>query len=356
MSVLWDPAEVQGKANIASMFYVSQEGTPWHGLGSPTDGAQTAEEALILSGQNWTVRTEGIVTASGIPIDDGRRCRAIVREDTNTVLGVTGRRYRPIQNKDAFDFLDGLAAERVIRYHTAGVLGKGERIWILGQLAGDITIPKTDEQIKKFLLFCNSHDGTAAGRCLWTPIRVVCQNTLNRSIRQAKADGEPGITIRHTGDLSSKIAEAQRILGLSVKLYDDFERQIRAAAKVKISPEQRRAYFRSLYGPKGKAANQEDGATDEVSTQTRKTLERLEELFETGRGNDQKAIRGSWWAAYNSITENVDHHTGTRLQGAKKGDPRAAASNRLENIWMGDGAKLKERAWDLVLEGIGINN
>jgi phage/plasmid-like protein (TIGR03299 family) len=354
MSILWDAAEVQGKANIESMFYVASEGTPWHGLGTPTDGARTAEEAIIIAGQNWTVRTEGIVTASGIPIDDGRRCRAIVREDNNTVLGVTGRRYKPVQNKEAFDFLDGLAADRTIRYHTAGVLGKGERIWILGQLAGDITIPKTDEQIKKFLLFTNCHDGTAAGRCLWTPVRVVCQNTLNRAIRQARADNEPGIAIRHTGDIAGKIAEAQRILGLSVRLYDDFEKQIRRAAKERISDEQRKAYFRSLYGPKGKPANQEDG--DTVSTQTRKVLERLEELFHSGKGNDQKGIRGSWWAAYNAVTEQVDHHTATRLQGSKKDDPTAARSNRLANIWFGDGAKLKERAWDLVLEGAGINN
>jgi hypothetical protein len=143
-------------------------------------------------------------------------------------------------------------------------------------------------------------------------------------------------------------------LGLSVKLYDDFESQVKRAAKTRISDEQRKAYFRSLYGAKSKATNQEDG--DNVSTQTRKVLERLEDLFHSGKGNDQKGIRGTWWAAYNSITEQVDHHTGTRLQGSKKSDPMSSKSNRLNNIWFGDGARLKERAWKLVIEGVAANN
>lgn len=340
-------------ANVETMMFVGSEGLPWHGLGQSVESAQHAADAIINAGLAWTVRTEGIVTTSGLEIRDGRRCRAIVREDRNEVLGVTGSRYKPIQNVQAFDFLDSLAVSGVMKYHTAGSLGKGERIWILGKLDGEITIPKTNEVINKYILFSNSHDGTSAGRALLTPIRVVCQNTLSLAIGKAKRDGEPGIVIRHTGELRSKIEEAQRILGLSLRGYDDFEGQVRLAARTRISDAQRKAYFRSLFGPKP-VANQEDGTADEVSTQTRKVLERLETLFQSGRGNDEKGVRGSVWAAYNAVTEQVDWHSGVRLQGAKKGDETAARSNRLASIWFGDGAKLKEKAWTLALETLKV--
>src|SRR4051812_9247677 len=103
MSVWDDPAEVQGRANVDSMFYVADEGEPWHGLGKSVTNSLTSEDAFIESGQNWTVRKEAIQTVSGLPIG-GRRSHAIVREDRNVVLGVVGGRYKPIQNKDAFNF------------------------------------------------------------------------------------------------------------------------------------------------------------------------------------------------------------------------------------------------------------
>lgn len=340
-------------ANVETMMYVGSEGTPWHGLGKSVAEAQRAADAIVSAGLDWTVSTEGIVTSSGLPIVDGRRCRAIIRDDRREVLGITGSRYRPVQNREAFDFLDSLAAAGTMRFHTAGALGRGERIWILGQLKGDITIPKTDEVVKKFLLFTNNHDGVAAGRALWTPIRVVCQNTLNQALNQGKRDNEPGVIVRHTGDIASKIAEAQRILGLTIRLYDDFESQVRRAAKLRISDDQRKAYFRSLYAPKSKPVNQEDG--DTLSTQTRKVLDRLETLFHEGKGNDAKGVRGSWWAAYNAVTDNADHFGTVHLHGRKKEDENAARSNRLASIWFGDAAKVKEKAWDLVVDAISKN-
>lgn len=345
MSIAADPLEIQGKANVEAMFWVTDDGVPWHGLGTEVPGALTAAEALTASGQDWNVRIEELITSSGIPIRDGRRCKAIVRDDRSEVLGIVGRRYRPVQNKDAFDFLDSLAADRVIRYHTAGVLGRGERIWILAQMHGDIRIPKTDDIVKRFLLFSNSHDGTAAGRCFWTPIRVVCANTLNQAIRGSKGEG---VVIRHTGNLSAKIAEAQRILGLAVKAYDDLKGQIVQAARTKLSDAQRAAYFRSLYGPRKGRPTDENGAdADETPTRTQKVLDRLEELSTEGRGNSMKGIKGSLWASYNAVTEFMDHERGTRVSLNQDGTPSGdARSKRLESIWFGDSARTKERAWE----------
>lgn len=357
MSIWSDPAEVTGRSNLESMFWTSTDGAPWHGLGTEVPEAiDNAKDALIASGQAWSVSIENIITSSGIEIPDGRRCRAIVRDDKRVVLGVTGKRYQPIQNADAFNFLDSLAADRTIKYHTAGVIGQGERVWILAQLHGDITIPRTDDTIKRFLLFSNSHDACSAARCFWTPIRVVCQNTLNQAIRGAKGEG---VVIRHTGNLESKVKEAQRILGLAVKAYDDLKGQIFGSARVILSDSQRKAYFDTLFG--GKSRNDEDGDdTSEVSTRTRHILEKLDELAETGKGNSDKHIRGTLWTAYNSVTEYVDHYRSTRVSRDENGNAREdERSKRLESIWFGAGAKVKEAAWELAksaMEDIAVLN
>lgn len=336
-------------ANVETMAYVASEGTPWHGLGTPVDGAMTAAQALDLAGLNWTVRVEGIQTASGIPIEFGRRCRAIVRDDTGAALGVVGRKYRPIQNRDAFDFLDGVAAARGIKYHTAGVLGHGQIVWILGKL-GEIVIPKTDDKIDKFLLFANWHDGTSLAHAFWTPTRVVCQNTLNQAL--GGSDKTDRACLRHTGNLENKIAEAQRILGLSIQLYDDFDRQVKASAKVKLSGEQVSAYFKALYPD---TRTNDDGTTD-ATTQVKNARGKLAEIFEGGRDGGIKAIRGTAWKAYNAVTEFVDHHTSSRSQkgddGESLSDPRSA---RLASVWFGDRAKKKEEAWATMLQMAGIN-
>jgi phage/plasmid-like protein (TIGR03299 family) len=253
--------------------------------------------------------------------------------------------YRPIQNEEAFNFLDSLAAERRIRFHTAGVIGKGERMWILAQIPGDITIPKTEDVIKRFLLFSNSHDGTSAARVFSTPIRVVCANTLNQAMRGAKGEG---ITLRHTHGLDSKVQEAQRVLGLAVRAYDDMKGQIFAAAKFKLSAAQRAAYFDSLFGSGRKRRTDEDGEPaegtaepEEVHGRTQKTLAKLDQLAESGKGNDAKGIRGSAWAAYNAVTEYIDHGRSGRVSAGAD-----AKSKRLESIWFGQGAKIKEDAWE----------
>jgi hypothetical protein len=261
MSIWDDPAEVQGKANVESMFWAADEGVPWHGLGTPVPTAiTTAAEALEASGQGWTVSVEQLITTSGIAITDGRRC------------------------------------------------------------------------------------GTASARCLWTPVRVVCANTLNQAVNGSKGEG---VVIRHTGSLQGKIQEAQRILGLAVRMYDDLEGQFKASAKFKMTDTMRATYFASLFGP-GPKGNDEDGTTEEASAKTRKTLDRLHELAETGRGNGAKPVKGSLWSSYNAVTDFIDHERATRVSqgadGSKRGDER---SNRLESAWFGQGAQVKERAWTL---------
>ncbi len=309
---------VNGKA---SMFFVGSEGAPWHALGQSVTGALTASEAITTAGLDYEVETCPCYT----DLPDGTRellptVYTTVRKDTNTVLGVVSDRYRPVNNHEAFSFLDEVAQGGDVMYHTAGVFGIGERIWMLAKLPGIIQVGGSDT-VEKFLLLYNSHDGTSALRCFWTPVRVVCFNTCSAALRQGEGTG---ISIKHTGDIKAKVKEAQRALGLAHKYFQAYEEGAAMMAGYRPESAEVDQYFRFLFpDPEGKDAGR---AKEKRSA--------LWGLFRTGIGQDQPAIEGTAWAAYNAITESVDHHA------------KASASSRLENSWTGDGAKIKREAWD----------
>ena len=152
---------------------------PWHGLGTSVANAMTSAEAIGLAGLDWGVVKQPVYFANDI--SKYKRIEnkfATVRVDTMDPLGIVGNVYRPLQNKEAFSFFDAIVGDKLAMYHTAGALGKGERIWLLAKLPGECWITPKDN-IEKFLLLTNSHDGYSSVEFMVTPIRVVCQNTLN---------------------------------------------------------------------------------------------------------------------------------------------------------------------------------
>lgn len=187
---------------VESMFYVRQP--PWHGLGTRVDAAPRSEEALRLSGLDWTVEPVPVMVG-GTPVSGHW---ANVRNTDGSVLGIVKERYRVLQNREAFAFTDGLLGMDV-RYETAGSLFGGKRVWILARLTQPIKLLK-DETIP-YLCITNNHDGEGALRVILTPIRVVCQNTLSLAVQKAPRSW----STRHTGNVWSKLDEASRTLELT---------------------------------------------------------------------------------------------------------------------------------------------
>jgi phage/plasmid-like protein (TIGR03299 family) len=164
----------------ASMFYVDE--VPWHGLGTKLEGPATAQEAISAAKLDWPVIKIPLYAGG----DGERKHRvpdrfAIVpahrwgREDC-PAFGIVGNDYTPLQNHEAFDFFDSIVGEKAAIYHTAGALGDGERIWILARLPTDIHV--AGDAVNKYLLLSNTHDGNNSVQAKFTPIRVVCENTL----------------------------------------------------------------------------------------------------------------------------------------------------------------------------------
>lgn len=310
-----------------AMMYVDQ--VPWHGLGQRLDAPATAQEAIAAAGLDYDVALAELSTTDGIPVPQKR---AVIRTDTNDVLGVVGSNYVPVQNRQAFAFLDAIAADGGLRYHTAGALRRGERIWLLAKLPGQIRVRSSEDISQKYLLLSNSHDGSSALRVHYTAIRVVCANTLAMADREGRGEG---IAIRHQGDLAAKVREAQRVLGLAHRFFDHLEGQLDLLARHYPSHAQVSAYFKALY------PDPEEGNP----ARAQNVRDELFQLFESGQGQEIPEIRSTTWAALNAVTEYVDHHRPTR---AKSDFDRGA--NRLESAWFGSGSRLKQHAFQLALE------
>ena len=315
-----------------AMMYVGE--VPWHGLGSQLAAPATARETIVAAGLDYEVELTSMTTTEGIPVPHKR---AVVRTDSKDVLGVVGNTYVPVQNHQAFGFLDAVVADGGLRYHTAGALRKGERIWMLAKLPGSIRVRATDDISEKYLLLHNSHDGSSALRVFFTPIRVCCANTLAMADRNGKSEG---IAIRHQGDLASKVRQARDVLGLAHRYFDDLAGQIDAMAAHQPTYAQVSAYFKSLVpdpeeGNKARAQN---------------VRGELFRLYEEGKGQDMPGVRGTTWAALNAVTEYVDHLRPTR---ARREFDRAA--NRLESAWFGSGSVLKQKAFAAALAMVSLN-
>ena len=221
-------------ANVESMFYVRE--TPWHGLGTRVMEAPDSRDALIVAGLNWNVVQEPIYTETEELIDG---YKANIRDSDRSVLGVVTDRYKVIQNNEAFAFTDALLGEGV-RYETAGSLQGGKKVWLLAHMPHEYII--SGEHISPYLLFSNTHDGSGAIKVALTPIRVVCNNTLNLALSTAKRSW----SMIHTGDIKEKIQEAQDTLFMAEKYMDSLGEEFENLRMKKITHTQEMDYIELL--------------------------------------------------------------------------------------------------------------
>lgn len=222
-------------ANVETMFYTRT--VPWHGLGTRVLEAPTSSAALSLAGLDWRVIQKPVLTEDGLFISG---FKANVRDRDNQVLGVVSDRYKVVQNEDAFAFTDELLGEGVT-YETAGSLQNGRRTWILAKLPQRYII--SGDEIDPYLVFMNSHDGTGAIKAAMTPIRVVCQNTLNLALSTARRSWS---TI-HTGDIHGKLQDARNTLLYADRYMAALGKTIEELSRQKLSDRQVLEYIDALF-------------------------------------------------------------------------------------------------------------
>ena len=322
---------INGKAE---MMYVGEK--PWHGLGTELPQLATAQEAIEAANLGWNV-VQTAVYSPELPImdSDGKLLRTLPgvevprkminrRDDTGAPLGIVGDGYKILQNVDAFRFFDAFTQDpHGPKYETAGALYGGAKIWALCKLPETFEVVKGD-LIEPYILLCNSHDGSMAIRVMETPIRVVCNNTLQMAVRGKNRK----IHIRHSGDVFGKVKDVQETLGLVRQQFEETIEVYGLLAKKEPTKEEVTEVLSRLFP---------DTKTDRAKIQR----ERVQALAEGGTGNDQKGVRGTAWGLYNGITELEDHING---RGSDNQDAR------VNSIWFGSGAERKEKALATILE------
>ena len=331
----------------ASMMFYGEE--PWHGLGTKLERPATAAEAIEAARLDWTVskvpleaRVQGrhlpvprkyAIIRDDLTFDDLPLFRDEDSEDQSPVLGIVGEQYTPLQNVDAFTFFDPIVGEKAAIYHTAGVIGNGERIWILAKLPDDIRVAG-DDITEKYLLLSNSHDGNSAVNVKLTPIRVVCQNTLSQALRQG-----PSISIIHTPSLPARLQQANQLLGIVRIHYVKLEEAYQKMAARSVSAAELKTYLREVF-PEPKEPENERGKQRAADFRAQ-----AERLFAEGTGNSVPGVNGTLWAAYNGVVEFVDY-----------GLPGGGRGGRLNSIWFGEGHYIKARAYDRAVSLLSNRN
>lgn len=312
---------VNGRS-IDEAFYALQPA--WHGLGTVLDHAPTSAEAIEAAHLNWRVDRRPIQTTDGIEIPD---TYATLRSDTKSVLGVVSGRYQLVQNREAFDFLDGLLQDGVIRYESAGALRGGRIVWLLARMPSVDTVAAGDD-VLRYILFSTSHDGSASIHAVPTSVRVVCANTL----RIATA-GDVGI--RHTGDVAGKLEMAKKFLSQFDEKFTLFRDDARKLATRQLKGTEAKDYINLLF-PEVKEEGRSRSIRERKVDQVRKNYRNERQSI--------PSIKGSWWGLYNAVSEAVDH------DGTFKGQGRVRAENRMLSTIDGTGADFKAKAFKLALE------
>lgn len=305
-------------ADVESMFYTREK--PWHGLGVQVQEAPTSEKALWTAGLDWKVLQKDIYTEGRVLVPG---YKANIRNTDGQVLGVVTGRYKVIQNEEAFAFTDSLLGEGV-RYETAGALQNGRKVWLLARLPKEYII--SGDRISPYLVFSNTHDGSGAVRVAVTPVRVVCNNTLNLALDTAKRSW----SMIHTGDIKGKVQEAADTIFRAESYMDKLGKEIDHLCGIKITDRQVREYIEALL-PMEKEPTQ---------AQSRNTI-RLRRDMEQ-RYYDAPDLQKTGSNAYRFINAVSDFATHSR--------PLRKTANYNENLFSRtvDGNPLIDRAYQIV--------
>jgi phage/plasmid-like protein (TIGR03299 family) len=201
-------------------------------------------------------------------------------------------------------------------------LGEGERVWILAKLDSQIRVTSEDVT-DKYLLLSNSHDGTSSVQIKFTPIRVVCENTLTLALSRG-----PTVRVAHTRDLYERLRSAEKALGIIHKRFNDIEESFKAMAGVQMNAKRLSEYLERVF------PNPSDPEDERAVGRVRRDRSWSEYFFTNGKGNSLAGTAGTLWAAYNAVAEYIDHRK------TKQTD-----EDRLQSVWFGDGYHVKARAY-----------
>ena len=279
--------------------FFSTKEKAWHNLGQVIQDYPTSAEAIKHAGLDYEVEKRKLFTSS---LQDMRievpNFFSTVRTDNDTVLGVVGKDYQIVQNRDAFSFFDSIVGGDGMLYETAGALGHGERIFITAKLPDYIRVGN-DDLIEKYLFLTTSHDGSGSITAAFTPIRIVCANTLNAALR----DQTNTVRIRHTSNAKQRLEQAHKVMGISDRLALQLESIFNNWTKVRISDNEVKKLIHSALAPSKEVLKTlQEGRTEDLSTCFINMVDNAYEYAMSDPTQLMNTTKGTVFGAYNAIT------------------------------------------------------
>ena len=302
---------------------------PWHGIGTILQNAPTIEEALTTSGLDWDVSIRKM-RAGDVPIETHK---AVMRQDTKDILGVVGNSYTPLQNSVAFDWFQPFIDEGQATLETAGSLFGGKRTFILAKMAGDNLEIMPGDEIEKFILLSNDHTGGQSVRCGFTPIRVVCNNTLTAAETSSKSQL---IRVRHSQNVVENLLSVRDTVDLVNKQFIATEEMYKSLTKRDINQADLQKYVRQVFSYKKleqiiKDVETQDEEKAAIEETRKRLVARVEEIF-------AKEMAHTPWNMYNAVNSYLNHERGKTLE------------SRYDSNWFGTNKKLDSTALNLALK------
>lgn len=299
---------------------------PWHGLGKPVAFDLTTDEMLKESGTDWTVSKRPLYykNQKGELVASDRV--SLVRDTDDFELTTISGRWEPVQNKTAFDFFHEFVKAGNMQMHTAGSLFDGRRVWVLARVKEDFTLFGGDT-VESYLLFSNPHEYGKAIDIRFTPIRVVCANTLSLSLRE-KSD--MSVSLSHRTKFDPEMVK--QTLGLATKRLGDYKEMAEFLGSRRYDGKDVINYFRTLFPRTGIAAGANDNDNAELSQPAKVALMAMMEQ------PGANYAEGTWWQVFNSVTYYADHLAGRQRE------------TRLASAWYGPMRERKIKALELAVE------
>lgn len=321
-------------ANVQSIAFVGD--VPWHGLGKEVPPTVTAAEMIEAADLNWMVEKRRAAGARIVATDFGEdiysryelvRLAREGRDEQDTSFGMVSRRYEPLQNRDAFEFFDPMISSKKARYHTAGALGDGERVWVQAMMPNDIEVVKGDV-CKKYLLLSNTHNGHTSIIVKFTAVRVVCQNTLTLALE----DKQPAFRVRHSLKMADRLQEIAKLIAAANITYEKAAQSFRKLASTPLRDQTMLEGYLQMIYPRT-VVQKRDNTLPPKWDAVNRLLASRDDLKLPG-------VRGTMWAAYNAVTRLEDFR-----EVRNESD-----SSRLDRVWFGKSADMKRFALDMALE------
>lgn len=306
--------EIEFVDGVAQMAYAGD--VPWHGLGVKVPADLTPTQILETAGLNWAVeKVPAYAEIDGKQVPIGQS--ALVRDRDNKILDVVSNDWNPVQNQEAFDFFNEFVAAGDMEMHTAGSLKGGQIVWGLARVKESFELFKGD-RIDSYLLFSNFHKYGFSTDVRFTPIRVVCNNTLSLSLNSKV---ERMVKISHRKIF--KPDSVKEMLGVATDKLEKYKEMAQFLGSKRAKDEDIVEYFTRIFPVSGEKDISKNAST-------------AMDILYTQPGSEY--AEGTWWQPFNAVTFVTDHLAGR------------TTDTRLTSAWYGSNKNLKTRALELAVE------